>query len=103
MVLRNTWKRGDWLYVCQRCGLTYYASTIRLEWTGLRVCEHCWEPRHPQDFVRGVRDDQTVPFANNPDDVFVEANEVSHSEDQVLSPSGDVVLSPSGNAVISES
>ena len=77
MAIRNTWRAGDWLYKCQRCGFTHYASDIQLEWTGLRVCRRCWEPRHPQDFVRCVRDDQNVPFANNPDDVFLSANEVT--------------------------
>ena len=100
MALRNTWRAGDWLYVCQRCGFTFYASEIELEWTGLRVCRRCWEPRHPQDFVRGVRDAQTVPFANNPDDVFLSVNEVSFEENLVQSPGGDTVLSADDSTVI---
>lgn len=31
------------------------------EWTGQYVGKHEWEARHPQDFVRGRRDDQSVP------------------------------------------
>jgi hypothetical protein len=82
MPIRNGWRPGDWLYQCQRCGFTHYASQIKLEWTGLRVCSTCWEPRHPQEFVRGVRDDMTVPFANPPADSphFLETNEVTRDD-----------------------
>jgi len=75
-MIRNTYKPGDWLYVCQRCGFTKYASEIRKEWTGLRVCSDCWEPRHPQEYVRGIRDDMTVPFANGPAYTFLSPGDV---------------------------
>jgi len=77
MALRNGWKLGDWLYVCQRCGFTKYGSEIRREWTGLRVCESCHEPRHPHDYVRGRSDDQTVPYANPPTNVFLAPGDVT--------------------------
>lgn len=77
MPIRNRHKSGDWLYRCQRCGFTRYASEIRKEWTGLRVCSKCWDPRHPQDFVRGRKDDIAPPFANPSTDVFLDANEVT--------------------------
>ena len=42
---------------CPRCGLDYRHSQMKKEWTGLWVCaEKCWEPRHPQDFVRAIPD-----------------------------------------------
>jgi hypothetical protein len=35
------------------------------------VHDGCWEPRHPQDFVKARVDHQTVPWARpEPDDVF---------------------------------
>lgn len=82
MPVRNGWRPGDWLYQCQRCGFTKYASEIRQEWTGLRVCRTCWEPRHPQEFVRGKADDMTVPFANPPAESphFLETNEVTRDD-----------------------
>ena len=82
MPIRNRFKPGDWLCACQRCGRTVYASQTRQEWTGLRVCLPwgCWEPRHPQDFVRGVKDDIAPPFANPPSDVFLEPNEVTRDD-----------------------
>lgn len=54
--------RGDWLANCDRCGFTFLASELRREWTGLRVCSKDWEPRHPQDHVRGVKDRQAPPW-----------------------------------------
>lgn len=107
MPVRNAHRPGDWLYQCQRCGFTIYGSKARQEWTGLRVCSKCWEPRHPQDFVRGVHDDMTVPFANSPGaPYFLGANEVNYTlavevvaDDGVQSP----VLSPDGSAVLASS
>lgn len=70
--MRNYYVKGDWNALCQRCGFKYKASALKEEWTGLRVCTHCWSPRHPQDFVRGREDDQSVPWASpEPVDVFV--------------------------------
>ena len=46
------YKPGENWLECQRCGLDHYASDARREWTGSIVCKSCWEPRHPQDFVR---------------------------------------------------
>jgi len=65
---------GDYNATCQRCGGKFKASECELEWTGLFVCkETCYEPRHPQDFVRGVKEDQTVPIASPPPPpIFVE-------------------------------
>lgn len=41
---------------CQRCGFDYRASQMRKEWNGSLVCEDCYEPRHPQDFVKSVKE-----------------------------------------------
>jgi len=56
-------KRGDWNVICDRCGMKRKSSECRLTWDNLYACNQCWTPRHPQDFVRGVSDDQTVPIA----------------------------------------
>ena len=55
---------NDWWMICDRCGAKYRKSQMREEWTGLWVCKRgCFENRHPQDFVEGVEDTQTVPIA----------------------------------------
>ena len=44
-----------------RSGFTRRAEETRAEWTEMIIGEDLWEIRQPQDFVRGVKDDQTVP------------------------------------------
>jgi len=57
--------KGAHRVICDRCGFKYWNHETRKEWNGLRVCHgagtnQCWEPRHPQDFVRARPDRQTV-------------------------------------------
>lgn len=54
------YKSGDHWNTCQRCGFDMYESDSKKEWTGLIVCKECWEPRHPQDFVRSVKEDTSA-------------------------------------------
>ena len=56
------YEHGDWNAICDACGFKYKASKLRKRWDGLMVCEKDWEPRQPQDFVRGVKEDQSVAF-----------------------------------------
>jgi hypothetical protein len=62
---------GDWNIRCDRCGKKMKGSEARRTWEGYYVCAADWEPRHPQDFVKGVRENPTPPFVRNPPDVFV--------------------------------
>jgi hypothetical protein len=52
---------GDFLRVDDRTGFVRWASETRKEWTGAIVHRNKFEARHPQDFVRGKRDEQRVP------------------------------------------
>lgn len=54
---------GGWNVICDRCGFKYKNTQIRETWDGLRVCKKCFEHRQPQDFVRGVTDDMSVPWS----------------------------------------
>lgn len=65
--------------ICDRCGFKKRNYELRKEWTGLLVCrDTCWEPRHPQDFVRGVADRQAIPDPRpEPDDVFLDPGDVT--------------------------
>lgn len=73
-----TYRPGDPWVICDRSGFKVRMSDTRKEWTGLRVRKEDWEPRHPQDYVRAVKDDQRVPDARpEPADTFLEANEVT--------------------------
>lgn len=48
---------------CPRCGMQRRLRTFKTEWNGMRVCEECFDPRHPQERVKGVPDRQ---FVNDP-------------------------------------
>jgi len=56
-----TYTPGDFWRICDRTGFKVRASQTSKEWTGLIVRDKSWDPRHPQDFVQGVPDNQTVP------------------------------------------
>lgn len=49
-------KRGSHNVICDRCGIKYKADELKKEWQGYMVCATCFEPRHPQDLIRSVRD-----------------------------------------------
>lgn len=52
---------GDFWRICDRCGFKKRASQTFRTWEGLYVCAEDYETRHPQDFVKGRRDNQNVP------------------------------------------
>lgn len=54
---------GDWYVICDKSGFKVRNKRAKLEWTGLFVSDRYYEQRHPQDFVKGVQDNQTVPIA----------------------------------------
>lgn len=71
-------REKDFNRICDRTGFKVKACDTLMEWNGLIVCREDWEPRHPQDFVRGKRDNQRVPHPRpEPDDVFLDANDVT--------------------------
>lgn len=80
---------GQFNCICDRCGFKMKSSQTRLEWTGLRVCGKCWEPRHPQDFVRGRRDNQMVPQPRpDPDAPLLAATDVTTSTFESVTNTG---------------
>lgn len=62
MGLRDYYKKGDWNAICYVCGFKRKASEMKLRWDGVYVCREDWEIRQPQDFVRGVPDEQALPW-----------------------------------------
>lgn len=64
---------GDYYRIDDRSGFKVRAKRTRQEWTGFIVADNLWEIRQPQDFVKGVRDDQTVPLPRpRQPDTFIE-------------------------------
>ena len=60
-IFRNNYIPGVWNVQCDRTGFKFKSTECQEEWTGLFVNTDSWEPRHPQDEIRGRSDDQTVP------------------------------------------
>jgi hypothetical protein len=56
------YRSGEWNFFCDLCGAKNKSGDAMLTWNGLRVCKHHKEIRNPQDFLRGVRDDQAAPW-----------------------------------------
>jgi hypothetical protein len=54
---------GDFYRICDRSGFKIRARRTQMEWNGLIVSDKFYEARQPQDFVKGVPDNQTVPYA----------------------------------------
>jgi hypothetical protein len=79
------YKPGSFYRICDRTGMAVRAERTRKEWNNLIVSDRVWEARQPQDFVKGVDDNQTVPNARprQPNVYIGEANvaefEVYHS------------------------
>lgn len=59
---KNYLKLGSWNCICDRCGNLYKGEELQQEWTGLRVCRTCHEPRNQQDFLTGVPDGKPKPY-----------------------------------------
>lgn len=69
---KNFFKDGQWNCLCPICGFKKKSSDMRKRWDGQMVCKDDLDPRHPQDFVRGVQDNNSIPFTYaEPSDTFV--------------------------------
>ncbi len=79
MSKRDNYKHRDHNVICDRTGFKVKASQTRKEWNGLLVRVEDWEERHPQDFVRSIREKQFVddPRPEPVEDTFVGPNDVT--------------------------
>lgn len=66
---QNHYAPGDWNAVCSLCGRKRKASDLVRNWQGMYRCREHNEERHPQDFVKGVIDNVSVPWAQPPVDI----------------------------------
>lgn len=64
-------KLGDWNAACSMCGRKRKASELVRNWQGMYRCPEHNEPRHPQDFVRGISENMAPPFVQPQVDVYV--------------------------------
>ena len=54
---------GSYNFYCQECGKKHKAIDGLRRWDGFWVGPECFEIRNPQDFVRGIPDNQSVPWS----------------------------------------
>ena len=71
---------GDHYIISDYSGRKIRFSEARKTWDGFWVHWTEWEPRQPQDFVRGVKDNPSVPVVRNPPDIFLTATSVKASD-----------------------
>ena len=65
---------GAWNFRCQECFKKMKSTEARKRWDGFWVGPECWEMRNPQDFVRGIPDNQSVPWSTgDPPPIFITA------------------------------
>lgn len=53
--------KGAFYRIDDRSGFKVRSYDTDKEWNGLWIRTDMWEPRQPQDFVRGTRDEQAAP------------------------------------------
>lgn len=53
---------GQWNFICALCGRKEKSGNGEKTWDNQWVCQRHKEVRNPQDFVRGVRDPQSLPW-----------------------------------------
>lgn len=63
---------GDWNVICDHSGFKCKASETVKIWDGMRVLRRFAEERQPQDLIKGVKDNQNVPWSRpETTDVFI--------------------------------
>lgn len=83
----NFLKVGDHNAICDICGFKFKASDLMKQWDGLRVCKEDFSVRHPQEFVRGRKDDQSVPWTRA-EGTDVETDTSGWADTKTTVPSG---------------
>lgn len=86
-----TYKKGSWLAICDVCGFEFLSHQLRERWDKLMVCDDDFEERHPQDFVRGVKE-STIPWSRpEPADVYVNVPYIGNGycEENYFAPNPD--------------
>jgi hypothetical protein len=51
---------GTWNAYCDVCAGKFKADKLKKRWDGFMVCPQDWEVRHPQDFLRAVKETSNI-------------------------------------------
>lgn len=72
------WESGNYWMICDVCGFKYRRSEMMQRWDNAWVCGDDWEPRHPQEFLRGKNEQISVPIARpEPEEISIGAGDVT--------------------------
>lgn len=80
-------KRKDHNAICDFCGEKFKASQLREQWDGLMACSKDYSPRHPQEYLRGKSDDQSVEWTRS-EGTDVETDTTAWADTTTPVPSG---------------
>lgn len=95
--MRNYYVPGEWNVICDRCGFKHKASALRLEWTGLRVCDGCFETRHPQTLLHVPEERASTPWSRpEPADVFITWELLAETGDTLITEASDTITTEMG-------
>lgn len=65
MSYATNYQAGQWNAYCSMCGRQKKSGELLKHWQGQYRCQRCWEPRHPQDFVRNLPPELPIPWSQN--------------------------------------
>jgi len=72
--MSDSYKPGKWLAICDVCGFEFFNDELQKRWDGYMVCRADFETRHPQEFIRPVKEG-TIPWSRpEPPDTFIEVD-----------------------------
>lgn len=58
---KNYYKSGSFNRICDWSGFKVKAEQTRKQWDNWIVRDQDWDPRHPQEFLRGIPDLMAAP------------------------------------------
>lgn len=74
--------------ICDRCGQQFFLKELKKEWTGFKVCNECYEPKHPQlEPKRGINEPIAV-YDPRPDGVQTVQVSLGYGGDSTFSSRG---------------
>ena len=75
---------GDYNAICDVCGRKFKFSRLRQKWDNTWACEQDWEPRQPQDYLKGIKDNMSVPLSR-PDPPSLFLDEIIVTQNPIIS------------------
>jgi hypothetical protein len=75
---------GDYNAICDVCGRKFKFSRLRQKWDNTWACSADWEPRQPQDYLKGIKDNMSVPLSR-PDPPSLFLDEIIVTQNPIIS------------------